>query len=292
MNETTGRGLLYGGAALALAALAAAYGWAERDADVMTLLSSADVQLRLAHGMPAVDKDGQDLSARTAMIVDAEKNLDVIDRLQPQMAVATEFRGFARMLRNDFVGAAAHYAAAQACPDCGEEQRAVLAFNQARMLAKAGSGEQALVVFRRHGAEFDRRWPGQRGIEEAQVLRQLGRDQEAVATLEQMLAVVGEQPMAWLQAGCEFEQLAQPARAEQSWQKVAAQVPVANYFLARLKLRLGNVDSSCQWLERAANAAPAEVRRRVREEPEAWKALAGEARFQRLLAATPATPGR
>ena len=122
MKEVIQRSLLYGGAIAVLVGLGFAISNSKTDADVNTLLGSVDVQLRLAYGIPAVDKQGNELTSRTQMIVDAEKYLDTIDRIQPDMAVATEFRGFAHMLRGQFVEAAAAYGRARQCKDCTQEQ--------------------------------------------------------------------------------------------------------------------------------------------------------------------------
>jgi hypothetical protein len=61
--------------------------------------------------------------------------------------------------------------------------------------------------------------------------------------------------------------------------------------LARLKLRLGDVDSCFERLAHAYDARPAEVRRRLREEADAWSAVAQQERFQKF-GVTPAAPGR
>lgn len=73
MKEVIQRSLLYGGAIAVLVGLGFAISNSKTDADVNTLLGSVDVQLRLAYGIPAVDKQGNELTSRTQMIVDAEK---------------------------------------------------------------------------------------------------------------------------------------------------------------------------------------------------------------------------
>ena len=74
MNEIQKRALLYGGALAAIGAIGAAWANTSTDADVMTLLSSVDVQLRMAHGIPDHDAQGRplDMSARSDMIAQAE----------------------------------------------------------------------------------------------------------------------------------------------------------------------------------------------------------------------------
>ncbi|MEO6593756.1 MAG: hypothetical protein ABIP94_03280 [Planctomycetota bacterium] len=292
MNDLNKRSLLYGTAVLVLGGLGAAVATRSADADVMTLLSTADVQLRLANGIPAVDKQGRELTARTQMIAAAEQALDNVERMQPGMAVTAEFLGFAQRLRGKFEQAAASYRRAQGCADCEPEQRDILAFNQARMLAEAGHREQALAVFEQNSKAFDVRWKHQRAVEEAALLRQLGRRVDAERRLDGIARDADAQPMASLQAGLEYERLGHADKAEGVLNRISKAVPIADYHLARLKLRHGETDTSMQLLERAAKAVPAEVRRRIQEEPEAWSAVAKDARFLELTAPQTATPGR
>jgi tetratricopeptide (TPR) repeat protein len=292
MKELHKRSLLYGGALLIAAGLGIATANISNDADVYTLLGSVDVQLRLANGIPATDKQGNELTARTQMIADAEKYLATIEQLQPGMAIAAEFRGFAHMLRGNYAEAAAWYGKAGKCGDCGDEQRDVLAFNQARMLAKAGQGEAALQVFAAHKSTIDARWGAQRAIEEARILRDLRRPADAEGRLDAVMQGHGNEPLAALQSGSEYEQLGRLEKAEAAFRTASVDAPIADYHLARLKLRGGDVDRCLELLGRAAAAVPAEVRRMVQSEPEAWQAIEGNARFQELTSLRAAAPGR
>ena len=292
MNELQMRSLLYGSAVLVLAGIGVGSAVVGTDADVMTLLSSVDVQLRMAHVMPERDVRGKALDARAKMIADAEAQLVTVERLQPGMAVTAEFEGFARMLRGRFDEAAACYQRARQCADCTAEQRDVLTFNQARMLARAGSREAALDTFAANGPALDARFAHQRCLEEATILRELGRRVEAERRLDQVGRDASAAPMASLQAGLEYEQLGHDDKAHAAFERAAASVPIADYHLARLKLRRGEVDTCMQLLERVAKVLPAEVRRRIQDEPEAWRAVAAETRFQQLAASQLAAPGR
>lgn len=292
MNHIQKRSLLYGSALVIAAGLGFAMANSNTEADVYTLLGSVDVQLRLAYGIPAKDKQGNELTSRTQMIADAEQYLATIERLQPGLAVAAEFRGFAKMLRGDHAGAAAAYGAARLCKDCTPEQRDVLTFNQARMLAKAGQGEAALAVFGGAAKALDGRFGAQRAIEEAQILRNLGRKAEAEQRLDAVVQAAEVEPMASLQAGIEFEQQGLLGKAELAFQTAAAAAPIADYHLARLKLRQGDVDKCLELLGRASVALPAEVRRLAQDEPDAWQGVAANARFQELTSLRAAAPGR
>jgi tetratricopeptide (TPR) repeat protein len=293
MKRSHERALLYGGAGLVLAWLGS---WAfcnrNTEADVTTLLSSADVQLRMAYAMTVPGGPDRQSEIRKKMIADAEGHLANVDRQQPGMACTAEFRGFACMLKGDYRLAADAYAAAQRCSDVDPEQRDVLAFNEARMLGKCGKHEEALAVYAQRAAELDRRFGHQRAIEEAAILRQMGKKPEAEQRLDTVVADGATQPMAWLQAGLEFEQLGRFDRAEAQYVRAAKSIPIGDFHLARLKLRQGDADMAVELLGRAEAAVPAEVRRLVREEPDAWQALAADARFKQLTAPRAATPGR
>lgn len=292
MKEIQKRALLYGGAALVLGALGIACTVGRSGADVMTLLSSADVQLRLAHAIPAKDQHGAELSSRLDMIADAEKNLALVERMEPGKAVTAEFLGFALMLRGRYEEAAACYARARTCADCGDEQRDILLFNQARMLAKAGRREAALAAFASGGKALDARFGHQRSLEEATILRELGLRHDAEQRLDAIARDASAPPMASLQAGLEYFELGHDDKAQTAFERAAAAVPIADYHLARLKLRRGEVDTCMQLLERVSRVMPAEVRRRIQQEPDAWREIAGLPRFQELSVERQATPSR
>ncbi|MCA8974712.1 MAG: hypothetical protein KDC98_08315, partial [Planctomycetes bacterium] len=158
--------------------------------------------------------------------------------------------------------------------------------------AQAGDGEAALRVFAANGAALDSRFGHQRALEEVGILTDLGRTDEAIRRLDVILADTNAEPMAWVQAGLAFERLGHEDRAASAMQRAAESAPIANYYLARLKLRSGDADTAMDCLKHAALAAPAEVRRLIREEEGAWQELAGDARFEQLRKPVAATPGR
>jgi len=293
MNQLQKRSLLYGSAVLALSTIGVAMATVDHDADVMTLLSSADVQLRMAYAIPPeADTKGPDPGARLRMVTEAEQYLASVERREPGKAVTAEFMGFAAMLRGRYDDAAAHYDRARQCADCGDEQRDVLTFNQARMLAKAGRREQALAVFAAAGAALDARFGSQRSLEEATILRELGRRVDPDSRLDQVCQKADVPPMASLQAGLEYVALGHEDKAQAAFERAAKAIPIADYHLAALKLRRGEVDTCLTLLERVSKTQLAEVRRRIREEPDAWRAVADLPRFRELSAEQSATPSR
>jgi tetratricopeptide (TPR) repeat protein len=232
------------------------------------------------------------LSSRDAMIVQAEQCLADVERRQPGMAVTAEFAGFARMLRADYAGAAAHYERARRCEDVQPEQFDILAFNQARMLAKAGQRQEALAVFAGHAAALDARYGHQRRLEEAALLRQLGQRDAARERLAVVARDADAEPLASLQAAQEYLELGELDAAEGLLQRLGDSLAIADYHRARLKLQRGEVDTSLELLGRAKQARPAEVKRLLVEDAGAWSAVAKQARFQELSGTPAATPLR
>ncbi|MGE3172819.1 MAG: hypothetical protein AB7O97_09335 [Planctomycetota bacterium] len=290
MRETTRRALLYGGATPLLAAMVWAGFVYEAEPDLDTLLGAANVQMRLAYGMPERDRDGRPVPARLELIESAARNLARARLQAPESPILAEFDGFLCQLQGEPRTAAAHYRRARELPDCGPEQHDVLVFNEARMLRAAGAPKEALAVFEAQHRTLAPALSEQCCIERAELLHQLGRDDEALPLLQQ--AAAGEQPMAWMQAGVLFARMGDPVRADAILGRAAEAVPIADYHRAHLKLVAGDVDTCLRLLGRAAAAVPAEVRRMVREDASAWQALDGDARFRELVEPTSATPGR
>ena len=110
------------------------------------LLSQINANLRLANSIPARGKDGNPVAAHEQLLAAAERDIALASREQKDSAVLAEFDGFARSLRGDFAGAAERYRVARTLPDCAEDQRTVLSFNEARMLRSSGNLAQALQV--------------------------------------------------------------------------------------------------------------------------------------------------
>lgn len=263
------------------------------------LLSQANANLRLANSIPAVDKDGAPVAAHEQLLVAAERDIALARTQRTDSAVLAEFEGFACSLRGKHEDAAAHYRRARSLPDCEKSQRDVLTFNEARMLRRAGKNEAALEVLDAAQSALEGGYAAQCLVERAELLLDLsrsgtgdqtGRRARSIALLAEALA--SDQPVAWAQAGQVYQSLGLEAEAEAAWSKASPTVPIADGFRARLKLKAGDVDTALQLFERAAKAAPAEMRRLVREDPAAWQAIAKDARFVQLVESKAAAPVR
>lgn len=291
---------LYGAAAPILGALLWAQFGYEPVPEFGQLLSQINANLRLANSIPARDKDGNAVAAREQLLAAAERDIALANGEHKDSAVLAEFDGFARSLRGDFAGAAERYRVARTLPDCAEDQRTVLSFNEARMLRSAGNPAQALQVLTESQPSFSGGYAAQCLVERAELLISMSQREtgdgvtaklrDARSLLQQSLGT--DQPMAWAQAGDAFASIGDVAAADAAWERAADSVPIANLRRSRLKLRAGDVDTALQLFERAAKAAPAETRRLVREDPAAWQAIAGDARFVQLVDPKAAAPVR
>jgi tetratricopeptide (TPR) repeat protein len=292
MSDNRRRLVLYGAAAVVIGGLAVLGSREAAEADAMTLIGSANVQLRLAYGMPSKDRHGKPLSSRVDLITSAVSNLERVERLGLAIACASELRGFAASLQEDFSGAAEWYAKAQTCADVEAEQKDVLAFNEARMLAKAGKADAALACFSRYASALDQRFGHQRTIEEATILAGIGRRQEAEARLAKVAQAADADAGDRLRAGEAYVAIGAVAEAAAVLTQAAVDAPFANYLLAKLKLQQGEVDSGLDLLAAAAKALPTEVKRALRKDAHVWSVAAADARYQAIAGTPAAVPAR
>lgn len=293
MNEAGIRVVGYGTAAAVLAGLVYGGFIYRAEADLTTTLSSIDTQLRLAHAIPAVDKQGKPLSARLEMLASVDQMLTGAEALHPDNPMLAEYRGFLCMLRGEHQAAAGHYRRARAMPGVDADMRDTLVFNEARLLAKAGMQQQALQVYEQYQGGLQAKFQDQGVLEQAELLAAMGRSAEAQSRLAPLLRDAAVHPSATVQAGRQLEALGCPEAAEAAYEAAARTIPGANYWRSLLKLRLGQTDRCLELLALAVAAAPAEVRQLVDKDQQTWQGLANDARFQRLMdAGRPAAPGR
>ncbi|MSR39301.1 MAG: hypothetical protein EXS02_10760 [Planctomycetes bacterium] len=291
MDNGLRRGLLYGGAVAALAGLYYIGFVHKADADPMTMLGSARVQLLLAYGMPVTGKDGLPLKAREQLLLSAANDLAMAAREEPDSPVLVEFQGFLLSLRGDLRGAAVAYQHARSLPGCDAEQHDTLVFNEARALSDSGDLQNALKVFANNGASVQKKYSAQLTLEESALLQRLHRNDEAQARLDQLM-ISSDQPMIWLDVGIQYLALGRIDAADTALAKAGITVPIADYHRALLKLTGGEVDTCLSLIERAMKASPTEVMRLLRKDAIAWQALAGNARFEQMYVPVTAAPGR
>lgn len=282
MGSTQRRIAGYGtAAALAGSLLWAGYG-REALADVQTLVSASEVQLRMASVMPERDQQGAKLATREKLLADAEVMLGQARAQEPGLARIEELQGFLHGLRGRPIEAAACYRRARGLSECDTDMRDTLVFNEARMLARGGDGESALKVFAEHGDLLQEKWRAERELECAAILAGLGRRQDAEARLQPLLERVAEQPLPAARAGQLLEDWGRTEAAERVYTRAAEVSWFGTYRLALLKRRADQADRSLELLERAASSAPDQVRRLVREDWRHWQGLGDDARIRRI----------
>lgn len=155
MGDLKRRVLGYGATVAVLSALFWVGFVYEASADAGTLLSSADVQLRLATSMPAADEDGRAFEARETLLGEVKSTLEEIEKQEPGLAITREYRAYLAFLEGRFDEAAALYEEQRGSRECSPEMRDQSVINQARMLRMAGRTAEARTVLERYRGELD-----------------------------------------------------------------------------------------------------------------------------------------
>ena len=265
------------------------------DADPEMLLSSVDVQLRLAGGMPELDRDGAPLAARRELLGKVRGMLETIDRSGMDTAVVDEYWAYLLRLEGDVDGAVARYRRVRTRPDCAPELRESAFFNEARTLSAAGRGDEALEALASARGELRGELQIEADLLMASIHRGLGRDDKVAELADAVISNADASPMARVRSGRMLEQLGSTERAEAAYVQAGEDSGLALYCRARLKLTQGDADTALELLERAAAAEPARVARLLDEEAEAWAAVQQTERYQQIgngSAGDTATPSR
>jgi len=294
MRDTGKRLIGYGVSCTVLAGLV--YGGFIRtaDPDVGTLLGAAEVQLRLAMSYPAHDKNGAPMAAREGLLVEIERLVDAVDEIEPGLFETLELRAYLAYAHGDNDRSIALYRQLEAHPGCREAYRTNLAFNRAGLLEEAGRPEEALASLQRSQGRMaaDDRVRSQ--LRQARILDRLGRRPEARDLLVGITRAEATTPMRLLVAAHTLEELGALEEADAAYLRASADEPLANYYLARLKVRSGQIDKGLTLLERAVEAAGPKVRDFVRDDEADWAPCAEIERFKNVMnaAAAAAPPGR
>ena len=286
--------LEYTGSAVLLAGLCYFGFFYTVDADYMTLLGAANSHAQGAQRIPpdARGIDGQLL--REELLDQAEDLVNRAEAFAPGIAQAVEVLAFITSLRGDHLAAADLYAKARTLESCGREMRDDLVLNQVRALLEAKRPDLALKVLDAESADL----LSQNGTIarrlNARALQQSGRIGAARSLAIEIQDADGEGGTDSLYAGVLLEELGDLPAAEAAFKKAATTEPVANYFLARLKVRNGQPDRGVEMLERAVSDARRETLRFLRRDRELWNRHVDAERLRRLIepSGKAATPGR
>jgi hypothetical protein len=129
-------------------------------------------------------------------------------------------------------------------------------------------------------------------MEKVYVLKDLNRSADAIRVAGEV-AKTSDDPIASIDAGLYLEESAAPALAEAAFRRAAEGESIANYYLARLKVRARDFDTGLDLLQHVVASNRRQVQRLVELDADVWEAVRGDARFTVLFAADKtARPGR
>ena len=283
--------VLYSAAAAAVAALLYAGFIHQPKPDFLTDLSAARMQLGIAYAIPALDKDGKEMDSRRQLIATASEQIARAASQQPDHVATRELQAFLAMVDGKPLEAGRLYGEAMELEGVDAEIHDSLLFNQVRCL---DDGQDAAAGLAALDAGFERvqdKYRTEALLLRARLLGRTGDRKQALEVVRDLVASEDVVPMARAEAGEQLESFGLLGEAEAAYARAAEEAPLANYFLSRLKVRNGDVDTALVLLERAAAAAPADVRKRLSKDASAWKLVEADGRFQ-AMQGTVASPGR
>lgn len=260
------------------------------DADVSTLVNSAEVKLRLAASMPIKDKKGQPVAARVNLLQQAREGLDAVERMEAHYAPVGELRAFLHYLEGRYEDSARAYAAARQMNECSEEMRESYSLNEARMWRAAGRPSDAAAVLER-AREFRSAQRGQAQLEQVLALQDAGKQSDATRLADAIAADGTNDPVTRIEAGRCLERLGHWEAAERTYEVTRKETLEGTYALARLKLVKGAADKALDLLDECFARDGGKAKSLVESDRDDWQSVAAEARFRRLMdSSSNATP--
>ncbi len=288
---STSRIVLYSAAAAVAAALLYAGFVHQPKPDFLTDLSAARMQLGIAYAIPAVDKDGNEMTSRRQLIATASEQIARAAAQQPDHVATRELQAFLARVDGRPLEAAELYGEAMELDGVDAEVHDSLLFNQVRCYDEGEEAVRGLAALDRGIDRVQDKYRSEAQLLRARLLGRSGDRTEAVEVLRDLVGMETLAPMARAEAGEQLEAFGLLADAAVAYQRAAEEAPLANYLLSRLKVREGDVDQALVLLERAAAAAPADVRKRLSKDASAWRLVEADGRFQ-AVQGTVASPGR
>lgn len=285
MNDLAKRAVGYGTAVVLVGGLVYGGFVYRADPDLLTMISSVDVQLRLAALMPERGRDGKPIEARARMLRESREHLDAIDRVKPDYLPAVEFRAYLEYLEGKPLAAAALYERARGLEGCTPEIYDTLLLNEAKAYHAGGQTRRAIALLEANEKRLRDESAGAVLLEKARMLASLGEPatthDAAAAALE--AARKGPARVA-LAAGMLLERWERWDAAAEAYRRAAREDAKANYFLARLKIKCGQHDKGLALLARAARTAGRKVTADlVERDGDLWKAVGSKQRVDAVL---------
>jgi tetratricopeptide (TPR) repeat protein len=267
----------------------------EAEPDFMTLLGAANSHAEQAENTPLSLRasDGRG-SLRDELLDQAESYLDRAEAYDDKTAVGREVRAYITFVRGDYLLAARLYEEARSREGCSDEMRSDLVLNQARSLIKAERFPEVIALFEQDGQLLISQNETQGAVLRARALLAVG-DHKAARELAREIESSDDKGANHIFAAGEiFEKVGDRASAEAAYSKALASNPLGNYFLARLKVRGGQLDRGIEMLGRALSDARLDTLQLLRNDRELWASHISEERLSDLMNASgkAATPGR
>ena len=262
------------------------------EADTMTLLSSAEVHLKLAKSMPKLDAEGKPNPVRGNLLDQARDFVERARVRHPDLYLCLEMTAYINAQRGWYLEAAELYRAAQSAEAATPESRSAALLNEVRMWRIVGQAKRALDALD-DSAEFvlKKDVPASQ-MEKVYLLRDLDRSVDSISVAAEV-ARSSDDPLASIDAGLYLEESAARELAEKAFRRAAEAEPMANYYLARLKVRAKEFDIGLDLLRRVVASNRRQVQRLVELDAGVWNAVRSDARFTGLFAADKsARPGR
>ena len=293
MNDTKKRLIGYGlGSSVLAGLLFCGFAYAP-DADSMTLLGSVEVHLKLAASIPVTDRNGQPDTVRAKLLQDGRAFLARARKQDPELFLGFEYEAWLAGLDGDFRRAAAMYRRAQDGERATRETREADLLNEARMWRASQEPKRAIDALDRWQGKFSAKNSDASVIERMLALEDVG-DRDSAMAVATRLAAVAKKSMALMEAGHYLQRAGDPSAAEQAYAKAASRNPIANYYLAGLKVRAQEFDIALELLECSIAVNGHLVRDMLKRDSEIWKPVHGNERFRKLYlpANEAATQGR
>lgn len=281
MNDTKKRMIGYGlGSSVLAGLLFCGFAYAP-DADSMTLLGSVEVHLKMAASIPVTDRNGQPDSVRAKLLQDGRAFLARARKQEPELFLGLEYEAWLAGLDGDYRRAAAMYKRAQDGERATRETREADLLNETRMWRAAEDPKRAIEALDRWQGGFTAKNSDSSVVERMLALEDLG-DGETAMELAEQLAAMAKKPMALLEAGHYLQRTGNLSVAEKAYAKAANSDPIANYYLAGLKVRAREFDIALELLTRSIAVEGPLVRDMLKRDSKTWKPVHGNERFKKL----------
>lgn len=262
-------------------------GWVrEVDADPGTLIACAATQMELANGIPGDDPEARAL--RQKMLDDAEGFVERAEAELPGHPVVLLARGDLLYLRGQGAEAITCYGEALEHDECTDDMVEQILLRRAELALEIGEPQLAVVDASR-ARQLDSARFGTAGARlEIRARAAAGDRDRALATAARLATSGGSEGA--IAAGVALAEIGETEAAERAFRGNSVTPAVADYYVARLKLGVGEIDTARELLDRAVEGSPAEVRGLLAQDRARWAESLGEERVSDMLRPEAAAP--